>query len=96
MSDQKKVVGREILEEKQRVFAEQEARRMRERPLSDKQSVAYAKELLSTLERAAKPPSPARITMNAPPPLTEDRMPDEIDPEPIGGCFADIENGCST
>lgn len=82
--------GSEILAEKQRMFAEQEARRSKERPMNMKHQAHFANALLAKLESVPQPTGPARVTMNAPPPLVDDRIPGIEDPEPIGGCFSDI------
>jgi len=71
------------------MFAKQEAKRERENPLARKQQAAFGRALLAKLE-GSRPLGPARVAMTTQPPLENDRIPGTTDPEPIGGCFADI------
>ena len=84
--------GAELRAEKERMLAEQEARRQRAAPLTYKHQANFAKALLAKLEGVSSSAGPARVAMSAPPPLANDHIPASADPEPVGGCFADIHD----
>ncbi len=80
--------GRELREEKQRMFAEQTARRERDKPLKEPNQLVYARTLLARLE-TVNPNLPTRIRLDGPPPGAIDDPIVKV-PERIGGCFADV------
>lgn len=82
--------GRALREEKQRMFADQAARRERAKPLHDKNQAGFARALLARLDQISAS-TPTRIVLNGPP---AGAMTDPIvrSPERIGGCFSDIHD----
>ena len=79
--------GRELREQKQQMFAEQQKRAERERPLNDRNQAAFARRLLERLE-TIDGPAPKRIAMPGPPASAFDPLVQK--PERIGGCFSDL------